>query len=245
MRGGEERSEVRWGTTRIAYGIRRSTRRRTVALSVSPPGQVILTAPRDTPVERLDAVVQAKAKWIASRLRLVRPAEPRPSPREFVGGESFLYLGRQYRLEVRRGGVAPEVRLERGRLRVGLPGALTGEARAGAVREALAGWYREHARERLAERATWWAQRAGVPEPRVLVREQEKRWGSCGAGVVRFNWRIIQAPMRLVDYVVAHEVVHLVHDDHGREFWAALGRLLPDYEARRERLRTEGPRFIW
>lgn len=108
MRGVEERSEVQWGTTRIPYGIRRSTRRRTVALSVAPPGQIILTAPRDTPVERLDAVVHAKAKWIASRLRLVRPAEPRPSPREFVGGETFLYLGRQYRLEVRRGGAAPQ-----------------------------------------------------------------------------------------------------------------------------------------
>jgi hypothetical protein len=79
----------------------------------------------------------------------------------------------------------------------------------------------------------------------VLVREQEKRWGSCSRGVVRFNWRIIQAPMRLVDYVVAHEVVHLLHDAHGREFWAALGRLLPDYEARRARLHAEGPRLIW
>ena len=243
MSGLEEHSEVQWGTTRIPYDIRRSSRRRTVALTVAPPGQVILTAPRSTPVERLDAVVQAKAKWIASRLRLVRPAEPKPSPREFVGGESFLYLGRQYCLEVRRGG--PEVRLDRGRLRVSVPGALTGEARAGAIKEALVGWYREHARERLTERTTWWAQRVGLPEPRVLVREQERRWGSCSAGVVRFNWRIIQAPMRLVDYVVAHEVVHLVHDDHGREFWAELGRLLPDYEARRERLRTEGPRLVW
>ena len=243
MSGVEERSEVRWGTTRIPYDIRRSSRRRTVALTVAPPGRVILTAPRSTPVERLDAVVQAKAKWISSRLRLVRPVEPRPSPREFVGGESFLYLGRQYRLEVRRGG--PEVRLGGGRLRVSVPGTLTGEARAQAVREGMVGWYREHARERLTERTTWWAQRVGLPEPRVLVREQERRWGSCSAGVVRFNWRIIQAPMRLVDYVVAHEVVHLVHDDHGREFWAELGRLLPDYEARRERLRTEGPRLVW
>ena len=245
MREGAERSEVRWGTTRIPYDIRRSSRRRTVALTVTPPGQVLLTAPTETPVERLDEVVRAKAKWIASRLRLVRPAEPKPSPRELVSGESFLYLGRQYRLEVRRGGADPEVRLERGRLRLGLPGALTGEARTRAIREALVGWYREHARERLSERTAWWAQRVGLPEPRVLVREQERRWGSCGAGVVRFNWRIIQAPMRLVDYVVAHEVVHLVHDDHGREFWAALGRLLPDYEARRERLRAEGPRLVW
>ena len=245
MRQGVERSEVKWGTTRIPYDIRRSSRRRTVALTVAPPGRVLLTAPPETPVERLDEVVRAKAKWIASRLRMVRPAEPKPSPRELVSGESFLYLGRQYRLDVRRGGTDPEVRLERGRLRVGLPGALTGEARTRAIREALVEWYREHARERLGERTAWWAQRVGLPEPRVMVREQERRWGSCGAGVVRFNWRIIQAPMRLVDYVVAHEVVHLVHDDHGREFWAALGRLLPDYEARREQLRTEGPRLVW
>ncbi|MFE8604889.1 YgjP-like metallopeptidase domain-containing protein [Archangium violaceum] len=73
--------------------------------------------PRTTPVERLDAVVQAKAKWSTSCLRLVRPAEPGPSPREFVGGETFLYLGRQYRLEVLQGGAAPVVRPERGRLR--------------------------------------------------------------------------------------------------------------------------------
>ncbi|HSP77703.1 MAG TPA: SprT family zinc-dependent metalloprotease [Myxococcaceae bacterium] len=210
-----------------------------------PPEQVIVTAPEDTPIERLDEIVLAKAKWITARLRQVRPAEPRPSPREFVGGESFLYLGRQYRLELPRGGAAPEVRLQRGRLRVSIPGALTGEARTRAVREALIGWYREHARERLLERTGWWAHKAGLPEPRVLVREQERRWGSCAAGVVRFNWRIIQAPMRLVDYVVAHELVPLVHDDHGREFWATLGRMLPDYEARRERRRAEGPRLVW
>ncbi|MFP2903923.1 M48 family metallopeptidase [Pyxidicoccus sp. 3LFB2] len=245
MSVGLERSEVRWGSTRIAYDIRRSSRRRTVSVSVSPPGQVLLTAPRDTPRERLDAVVHAKAKWIASRLRLVRPPDPIPGPREFVGGESFLYLGRQCRLEVRADAESPKVRLERGRLHVHVPRGCTGPARSEAVREAVVAWYREHARVRLGERTAWWARRARVPEPRVLMREQEKRWGSCSRGVVRFNWRIIQAPMRLVDYVVAHEVVHLLHDAHGREFWAALGRLLPDYEARRTRLLTEGPRFIW
>jgi predicted metal-dependent hydrolase len=124
-------------------------------------------------------------------------------------------------------------------------GGLAGEARARAIREALTGWYREHAWARLSERTAWWARRAGLSEPRVVVREQERRWGSCGAGVVRFNWRIIQAPMRLVDYVVAHELIHLMHDDHGKEFWAALGRLLPEYEARREQLRVAGPRLVW
>lgn len=245
MSGEVEQSEVRWGGTRIPYDIRRSSRRKTVALTVVPPGQVLLTAPRDTPVERLDEVVHAKARWIASRLSRVRPVESRPGPREYVSGESYLYLGRQYRLEVRRSDAAPEARLDRGRLCVQVPGGLGGEARAVVIRSALVGWYRARAQARLTEHAAGWARRAGMAEPRVLVRDQERRWGSCSRGVVRFNWRIIQAPPRLVEYVVAHEIVHLVHDDHGREFWATLGRLLPDYEARRERLRSEGPKFIW
>jgi predicted metal-dependent hydrolase len=146
---------------------------------------------------------------------------------------------------VQAGGAGVEVRLERGRLRVQVPRDVQGEPRARAVREALAGWYREHARERLTEQVAVWSLRMGQEAPRVQVREQERRWGSCSAGVVRFNWRIIQAPMRLVDYVVAHELVHLEHEAHGKEFWAALGRLLPDYEARREQLRSMGPRLIW
>jgi predicted metal-dependent hydrolase len=242
---GGERSEIQWGTTRIAYGIQRSSRRKTVGVTVAPPGQVLLTAPRGVPVERLDAVVQAKARWITSRLRRVRPEEPRLGPREFLSGESYLYLGRQYRLAVQAGGESAEVRLERGRLRVQVPRGFQEEERARAVREALAGWYRERARERLTAQVGGWARRMGQEEPRVQVREQERRWGSCSAGVVRFNWRIIQAPMRLVDYVVAHELVHLVHEAHDKAFWAALGRLLPDYEARREQLRATGPRLIW
>jgi len=77
------------------------------------------------------------------------------------------------------------------------------------------------------------------------VREQEKRWGSCAPGVVRFNWRIVQAPMRLLDYVVAHEIAHLLHGDHGKAFWARLGRVLPDYEVRRAELQTLGTLLIW
>lgn len=239
-----ERSEVQWGRTKIPYDIRRSDRRRTVALTIVPPGSVVLTAPENTPVERLDEVVHAKARWITSRLRRVQPAEPRPSPREFVSGESFLYLGRQYRLDVRRGRDV-EVRLDHGRFRVEVPAHLTGDARAEAVRAALGEWYRRHAEVQLTQRVAWWARRLDVAEPRMLLREQEKRWGSCAPGVVRFNWRIVQAPMRLLDYVVTHELAHLLHDDHGKDFWAALGRVLPDYEARRAELRSRGPFLVW
>ncbi len=243
MNQAKEQSQVQWGRTKIQYDIRRSDHRSTVALTVAPPGAVILTAPKNIPIERLDDVVHAKAQWITSRLRMVRSPEPKPSPREFVSGESFLYLGRQYRLDVRRGSRSRVV-IEQGRFRVQLP-PLTGHARAQAIRMALVDWYLRHAKARLTERVEWWTAKLQIGEPKVLILEQQRRWGSCAPGVVRFNWRIVQAPMRLLDYVVAHEITHLFHNDHRKEFWAALGRLLPDYEFRRSELRREGARYVW
>src|SRR5207244_11750703 len=98
-----------------------------------------------------------------------------------------------------------------------------GEARA--VRQALVFWYRDHASRRLAELVDSWAAKLRVEPPSLLVREQRKRWGSCDVrGRLRFNWRVIQAPRRLVDYLVAHALVHLEHRGHSQRFWAALGR---------------------
>ena len=88
--------------------------------------------------------------------------------------------------------------------------------------------------------------RFGVPEPGVVIRDQQRRWGSCDRrGTLRVNWRIVQAPMRLVDYVVAHELAHLRHQDHSKAFWALLGRAMPDYEPRREALRRMGAKLGW
>ena len=79
--------------------------------------------------------------------------------------------------------------------------------------------------------------KVGLPVPNIVVAEPAKRWGSVAKnGAVRVNWRVLQCPVSLVDYVVAHELVHLLHEDHSRAFWATLGRVMPDYEERKERL---------
>lgn len=241
-----ERSEVRFGTTRIGYGIHRSRRIKTVAVTVDPRHGVILTAPQGVAVERLDRIVRRKARWIVSKLH--RNSElPLPPVKEFVSGESFAYLGRQYRLKVKPiVNAAESVILQRGWLVVETPQSLSDDPRADRVRVGLVGWFRNHASARLPERTKLWAGKIGVHAPDVLIREQEKRWGSCDPkGRVRFNWRIIQAPMRLVDYVVAHELVHLVHRNHTSGFWTLLGKVMPDYEARRRALREFGRGAEW
>lgn len=241
----EETSQVRYGLTTIEYAIRRSSRRKTVSIAVDPLEGVLLTAPAGVERAQLDRVVKAKAQWIVERLRLVADGEPPVEPRRFVTGESFAYLGRHYRLRVRTGepGAA---RLDAGWLEVSVARGLDSDERVAAVRLAIRDWYLAHAKRRLVERVELWAGHAGVEVSDVLVRDQQKRWASCDdKGVLRFNWRIMQAPMRLIDYVVAHEVVHVIHADHTKAFWARLGVVMPDYERRKEELRRLGGRLQW
>lgn len=235
-----EQSLVQIGRTSISYSIERGRRHKTVAIAVDPERGVRVRAPQHTPIASLDDIVRDKGKWIIDRRRRHEDLPPPPTPREFVNGETFLYAGKQYRLKLVQG--RKQVENER----VRLVGAHLEVVAGVQVRESLVTWYREQARERLEARVPIWAERLCVVPARVLVREQRTRWGSAGAkGILRFNWRIVQASTRLLDYVVAHELVHLLHRDHARDFWAMLGRVMPDYEGRRERLRLLGRAMVW
>jgi len=243
-----ERSSVQFGGTRIDYAIRRSQRRRTVSIVVEPHEGVVLTSPAGTPIERLDRLVHVKAPWIVQRLRR-QSALPPPLPaREFASGETFLYLGRQYRLRVDAddsAGVGP-LALKAGWMHVRLPQGLPVEHHPNYARASLIDWYRRRAGERLPEMADGWARRLGCDLRDVLVREQKKRWASCDVGgTLRVNWRVIQAPRSCVEYVLVHELVHFTHRDHSSAFWRALGRVMADYERRRAALREIGPRLAW
>ncbi len=239
----QEQSQVHFGKTAIDYAIERGRRQKTAAIAVDPVEGVRVRALKDTPVEKLDDIVQRKAKWIIDRRRRHEDLPPAPMAREFVSGETFLYLGRQHRLKLdRRVNGEGRVRLVGGRLVVPAGGGAGPQA----VRDRLVAWYRAHAAERLPERVGGWASKMGLEPEAVLISDQRKRWGSADAkGNVRPNWRVVQAPAGLVDYVIVHELAHLEHADHTRDFWATVGRAIPDYEARREALRRLGRMMTW
>lgn len=243
---GQEASQVRFGQTVIEYQVRRSPRRKTVSIFVKPRFGVLVVAPSGLPLTRLDSVVHGKARWIVDRLRTSWRGEAPPQPREFVSGESYLYLGRHYRLKISPQAETSDAKLVGGWIQVPLRKALRAKERSAVVRTVLESWYRAHASLKLPERVRRIAPKLGVAPPKIAIREQQRRWGSCDiSGVLRFNWRIIQAPMRLVDYVVAHELVHLVEKNHTTTFWSVLGKAMPDYDRRREELARLGPSLVW
>jgi predicted metal-dependent hydrolase len=243
-----ERSEIQFGLTRIPFLIRRSAKRATVALTIENDGGLVVTAPSETPIDKLNAVVRHKAPWVVQRLRRISDLPPPRAvdDREFVTGETVLYLGRQLRLKVVETAEAHNPRMRSGWYEVPVAPGLEGEALRREVRRRLAGSLKEHADLYLQDRLAEVCRRARIEKPSLVVREQRRRWGSCDArGTVRINWRIVQAPIPLIEYVLAHELVHLAHRAHGPEFWATLGRMMPDYEERRRRLRALGPTLEW
>ena len=241
-----ERSEIQWGTTNIQFLIRRSARRATVALTIENDGKLVVTAPPEVTIDKLNEVVRRKTHWIMKRVRHVSELPPRPSAREFVDGETVLYQGGQLRLKVVEIAGEAYPRMWKGWYEVPIPLGLAGEARRREVRFRLACSLKEHAELYLPNRLADVCLRARLEKPSIIVREQRKRWGSCDTrGTLRINWRIIQAPIALMEYVLAHELTHLGHPQHGPAFWAALGRMMPDYEDRRRRLRAMGPALEW
>lgn len=224
----------------VAYRVVRSARRRrTIELTLEPDG-VRVAAPLRTPGAEIAAFVRDRIPWI--RKHRQRSAQsPRRERLSYVSGESLPYLGRWLPIDVIPGGRRVRIDIDLLGLRLTVPGRYEDDVRKHAVEDALRDWYRRHASEEIKHRVEAWARLAGYAPRRVLVRDQRRRWGSCSPdGTLRFNWRLIMLPARLLDYVVVHELAHLVRPHHRPSFWAEVERLIPDYAERRAELRDTG-----
>ncbi len=241
-----ERSQIQWGLTTIPYTIRRTERAKTVALTIAGRGKLVVTAPESVSIDTLNGIVRRKATWVTGRIRRVSDLPPPPSAREFVTGEAVRYLGGLYRLRVFESGEERRTRLRSGWYEVSVPPGLGEEPRRLEVRRRLVGSLKHHADLYLPDRLAEVCRRLGIEKPSIIVREQAKRWGSCDRnGVLRVNWRIVQAHIPLIEYVLVHELAHLGNRNHDRAFWQAVGEWLPDYDQRRARLRELGPSLVW
>lgn len=230
-----ETRRIEYGAHVIEFRVERRDRR-TLEIAVEPDAAVVVTAPRDAEVARIDAKVRKRAAWVLRQQRYFQAFLPRTPDRRFVAGETHLYLGRHYRLKVLRGG-SGTVKLTRGYFVVDL-----GDGGADSdVRAMVERWYHDRARARFAERLEVNLARFTPPErfrPRgLIIRKLERRWGSMSpAGRLLLNERLIEAPTECIDYVVTHELCHLTEAHHGPKFFDLLSRVMPDWPKRKDRL---------
>ncbi len=221
----------------LAFELRRSSRRRSVQVTVDRGGELVLSAPDDCPIATMEDFVREKRFWIYTKLAEKEALRATGARKEYVSGEGFPYLGRSYRLLLIPSQPVP-LKLEHGRFKLR-------RAEASRGREHMVRWYTSHARPWLRRTVERWQSRLAVKPTEVIVQDLGYRWGSCGKGErLYFHWRSILLPPRIVEYIVAHELVHLHEPHHTAEFWTRLERAMPDFAQRKQWLAEHGGNVV-
>ncbi len=197
------------------------TRRRTMVLIVESDGSLTVRAPLRTSDQSILEFAERSRRWIEKKQ--AEALATRPAPRQYVPGETFLYLGQAYPLEIVKDQNPPLV----------LAGSFKlSEAARSQAEQLFRAWYRRQARRIIRSRVNWYAKTQGFQVAGIRITSARTRWGSCSAkGALSFSWRLILAPMEVVDYVVVHELVHTIHHNHSKRFWKKVEKILPDYKA--------------
>jgi predicted metal-dependent hydrolase len=224
----------------LTIPIRRSVRRKSVGITVERDGSLLVSAPMETAYDKIDSYVRSKSLWIYKKL-ILRKSLNRDSPTKkvFVDGACLYYLGNSYRLKLVD---KPEGDLT-------LPLTLHGDwfhlDRSGRSNAAMLfrRWYANQGLPVVTDLVREFATRIASPTA-VEIRDIGFRWGSCTTdGKILISWRTVQLPAEILRYVVAHELVHLLHKNHGKEFWAHLHRVMPDYSRKKTWLAENGESY--
>ena len=218
----------------FTYTIQRSAKRRKLTITVERDRSVVVHAPEGKSDEKIQQVVESKRQWIYEKIGHPQKYQdlPHPPGKELISGESALYLGRQYRIEMVKTGLS-EIQFAK---RFLIP-AVNGKKRAEALRE----WYIRKAKEKIISRVKLHARELGVNFADVKIVDNRYRWGSCTVNNnVNFNWRLIKAPMFVIDYVIIHELAHLIETNHTPKFWNIVRAQSSTMQKAKEWLKENG-----
>lgn len=222
----------------IDYQLLPGSPRKTTDIVIERNGVVTVRAPADYTPEQVDAVVDSKRLWIYRNLAEWKDLNTSAVAREWVDGETFLYLGRAYRLSL-ISGQERALLLREGRFC--LSRAVIERGGTVAARQAFEAYFADKGMQRLRQRVAWFAPKVGVNTAGIKVKEMGYRWASCGKnGMLNFHWKCMMAPPKIIDYIVVHELCHLHHRNHTDAFWNEVDKVMPDYRERKAWLRKHG-----
>jgi predicted metal-dependent hydrolase len=225
--------ELQYGSKKISYYLEFS-KRKTLGITVTPDMDVLVKAPEGTPQKCIEEKLEKRARWILKQQSYFLSFYPKISEKQYRGGESHLYLGRQYRLRVITA-KKNEAHFTGREINVYHTPKKT-------VKSVLVNWYRHRAKQKFAEIAEPWIQRFelyGVQPEGLFIQVMSTRWGSCTAkGKIILNPELIKAPKACIEYVIIHELCHLIHKHHTHKFFQLQSSLMPDWEKWKNKLET-------
>lgn len=225
----------------IDYQLKPGTDRKTTDIIIERNGVIVVRPPNNMSPEQIDAVVENKRMWIYRNLADWRDLNATAVVREWVNGETFLYLGRSYRLSLVTGQDAA-LKLKEGRFC--LKRTLIDQGGPASAKKAFENYYTEKGIQRIQKRVNYYAPKAGVKPTSVKVREMGYRWASCSKdNTLAFHWKCMMAPPKIIDYIIVHELCHIHQRNHTDLFWNEIDKIMPDYRERKTWLKTNGAKL--
>lgn len=225
---------INYGTQEIFFELQRSSRK-TLAIEVHPDSSVHIIAPEDSSIQDIDQKVEKRARWIVKQQQYFEQFLPRTPERHYISGETHYYLGKSYLLKVSSGS-DNQVKLKGGKLNVVCKGGIEQEL----VKKLLAQWYYQHAEKKfkiLAKEAYSKFKEYDFKMPQLEIRRMSKRWGSCNTiDKITINPEIIKAAPKCIEYVMVHEMTHLVVANHNKRFYATLTNVMPNWKKWKDKL---------
>ena len=222
----------------IEYQLLPGSQRRTTDIVIERNGQVVVRPPTGLTPEQVDALVDSRRMWIYRNLAEWKDLNAAAVAREWFNGETFLYLGKTYRLSLVPDQDRP-LKLQDGRFCLSREWIEQGGTQA--ARSAFEQFYTDKGQQRFAGRVAYFAPKVGVAVRAIRVKDMGYRWASCGSsGALNFHWKCMMAPPRIIDYIVVHELCHFHHRNHTDAFWNEVDKILPDWRQRQQWLRQWG-----
>ncbi len=213
--------------------VRSKRRRKTISVSIQKKDKIVIYAPHNTPGHLIDIFFKDKKSWINKKLSQRDPKLLKP--KEFVSGEGFLYMGRTYPLEIQN-------LINRGSsLKFSARRFILHKKHKDNAKEFFIRWYKKEAKEKITERVKIYSRKLRVVPEALRITSAEQRWGSCsGKNILSFTWRLVMAPLPVIDYIVIHELLHIKEKNHSNKFWGLLETVMPDYKSRQQWLKNNG-----
>lgn len=234
------------GKMNIKYILTRSNRK-SVGITIKRSGEVRVTAPFSASEKQIEQIIVSKASWLEKKQEEIRQINKLiENKRQFKDSEKFLYLGNEYTLRIKRidSAADTEVTIKDGSIIVAIPKNLLQDQELLHVKHTLKNWYIDRFAEIIRERINLYAKNIGVVPIKVTIREQKSRWGSCsGKGSINLNWKLIMAPLEVLDYVIVHELCHVKEMNHSQKFWSLVEGVLPNSSECRKWLKMNGCRL--
>lgn len=216
---------IQFGSKKIDFSLEYSNRK-SLGITVTPELSVLVKAPIDTSMEKVKEKLRKKAPWIIRQQSFFLSFHPKTPARKFIGGETHLYLGRQYRLQIHIG-IDESVKLKGKFIEV-----TTREK--SRTKDLLNDWYLQHAKTKfhaIAEPLIDKFKKHKVEPSSIVFRDMPTRWGSCTPkGKIILNPELIKAPKGCIEYVIIHELCHLIHHDHTQKFIDLQTKEMKDWE---------------